>query len=131
MKGAVTPDHEMKSDDDTTPVLSSYTVWDRSVTLPFLHLHRSLVRLPLVSLTRLVSSSPRSGSGTEGEKDERLTDGDRSGEVRGEKGKGVTRRDPMHSALMSFATVSRPFHSLLHRYACYRPAPPTGPLRGE
>ena len=79
MKGAVTPDHEMKSDDDTAPVLSSYTVWDRSVTLPFLHLHRSLVRLPLVSLTRLVSSSPRSGSGTEGEKDERLTDGDRSG----------------------------------------------------
>ena len=56
----------------------------------FLHLHRSLVRLPLVSLTRLVSSSPRSGSGTEGEKDERLTDGDRSGEVRGEKGKGQT-----------------------------------------
>ena len=80
----------------------------------------SLLPLGFLSLSRVrSSSSPRSGSGTEGEKDERLTDGDRSGEVRGEKGKGVTRRDPMHSALMSFATVSRPFHSLLHRYACY------------
>lgn len=42
MKGAVTPDHEMKSDDDTTPVLSSYTVWDRSLFMldvPRLSLH--------------------------------------------------------------------------------------------
>lgn len=50
MKGAVTPDHEMKSDDDTAPVLSSYTVWDRSVTLPFLHLAGSLVMSVVPSL---------------------------------------------------------------------------------
>lgn len=30
-------------------VLSSYTVWDRSVTLPFLHLHRSFHHLIITS----------------------------------------------------------------------------------
>lgn len=110
---------ETKSDEgDTTRATGNIiikTTYD--ISLDF---QDSLLPLGFLSLSRVrSSSSPRSGSGTEGEKDERLTDGDRSGEVRGEKGKGVTRRDPMHSALMSFATVSRPFHSLLHRYACY------------